>query len=287
MVLEVTSTVPSLLEISHLTVAFPAGLALDDVSFTMNRDRLHAILGEDGAGKTTLAKVLCGAIPAEKISGQIMLDGMPLVLRSLADGVHHGIAIVPSKISVFDHMSVADNVLVASWQQKRRFALSRRSSESQAEELLAHWGIDLELGASVRGMSAVQQRLLMIARALGAEPKLLILDEPLRGILGQHPASQLLLAIRRIADRGASCLYLARKPAEAMQIAQVVTVLRDGTIAGSWERAKFDEAELAAAMASQQLGGARAPRPDDDFAEPAGPLGALRQSLERWMRPGS
>ena len=108
----------SLLDVNRLTMAYVAGvLALDDVSFSVTQGTLHAILGEDGAGKTTLMKILGGAILTEKTTGQILLGGQPLVLRSLAEGIHRGIAMVPRKIAVFDHMSVADNIMVASWQQ--------------------------------------------------------------------------------------------------------------------------------------------------------------------------
>jgi ABC-type sugar transport system ATPase subunit len=278
---------PALLEVDQLTMAYPDGFAIDGVSFVVHESSVHAILGEDGAGKTTLAKCLIGAIATEKTSGHIRLDGKLLVLGTLADGIHHGVVIVPSKISVFDKMSVADNIMVARWQQSRRFALSRRSTESEAAELLSRWGLELDLGASVRAMNALQQRQLMLARGLAASPRLLILDEPLTGIAGHHAASHLLLVIRRLAERGATCLYLTRRPAEAMQIAQTITVLRDGAVAGTWERITFDEAELTAAMKSQRLGDTRPAKPDDDFAEPAGPLGPIRNALERWIRPGS
>ena len=165
---------------------------------------------------------------------------------------------VPRKIAVFDHMSVSDNLMVASWQQDRRFVTSRRATESRASDLLARWGIDLDLSASVRAMSPLQQREMMILRALAAAPQVLILDEPLAGITGQHAASQLLLAVRRLVDRGATCLYLTRRPAEAMQIAQTITVLRDGAVNGTWERIQFDEAVLSVAMASQRLGDSQA-----------------------------
>ena len=221
----------SLLDVNQLTMAYAAGaLALDGVSFSVTQGALHAILGEDGAGKTTLMKILGGAIPTDKTTGQILLGGQPLVLRSLADGIHRGIAMVPRKIAVFDHMSVSDNLMVASWQHDRRFVTSRRATESRASDLLARWGIDLDLSASVRAMSALQQRELMMLRALAASPQVLILDEPLSGIAGHHAASQLLLAVRRLVDRGATCLYLARRPAEAMQVAQTITVLRDGAV---------------------------------------------------------
>ena len=116
-------------------------------------------------------KILGGAIPTDKTTGQILLGGQPLVLRSLAEGIHRGIAMVPRKIAVFDHMSVADNIMVASWQHDRRFTISRRATESRASDLMTRWGIDLDLSASVRAMSALQQRELMILRALAASPR--------------------------------------------------------------------------------------------------------------------
>ena len=163
----------------------------------------------------------------------------------------------------------------------------RRRTEDQAREVLAHWGIDLDLGASVRAMSPLQRRYLMIARGLAASPQLVVLDEPISGIPGQHAASQLLLTIRRIAERGVTCLYLAKRPAEAMQVAQAITVLRDGEVVNTWERIQFDEAELLAAMASQRLGDSRVERNEDDFDERGGLFGPLREALERWVRPGS
>lgn len=262
-------------------------LALDDVTFSVAQGELHAILGEDGAGKTTLMKILGGAIPTEKTTGQILLGGQPLVLHTLAEGIHRGIAMVPRKIAVFDHMSVSDNLMVASWQQDRRFMTSRRATESRASDLLARWGIDIDLSASVRAMSPLQKREMMILRALAAAPQVLILDEPLAGITGQHAASQLLLAVRRLVDRGATCLYMARRPAEAMQVAQTITVLRDGAVNGTWERIQFDEVTLSAAMASQRLGDAQAIRPDDDFAERGGLFGPLSETFDRWFRPRS
>jgi ABC-type sugar transport system ATPase subunit len=277
----------SLLEINHLTVAYAGTAVLDDVTLRVARGGVHGVLGEDGAGKTTLMKVLGGVLTADKYDGAIMLAGQALALRSVSDALHHGIVLVPRKISVFDHMSVADNVMVASWQQEHRFTTLRRRTEDQAREILAHWGIDLDLAASVRSMSPLQRRCLMIARGLATSPQLLIVDEPVSGIPGHHAASQLLLTIRRIAERGVTCLYLAKRPAEAMQVAQAITVLRDGEVVNTWERVRFDEAELLAAMASQRLGDSQVERHEDDFGERSGVLGPLREALERWVRPGS
>ena len=124
-------------------------------------------------------------------------------------------------------------------------------------------------------------------RALATTPQLLILDEPLVGIGGQHASSQLLLAVRRLVNhRQPVCTWRAR-PAEAMQVAQTITVLRDGAVNGTWERIQFDEAVLSVAMASQRLGNSQAIRPDDDFAERSGLFGPLSETFDRWFRPRS
>lgn len=277
----------NLLVVNHLTMAFDDLLALDDVSLQVRAGSMYVVLGEDGAGKTTLMKILSGAIAAGAYSGEVLLEGQPLVLHSLGDGLHHGVTIVPRKIGVFDRMTVADNVMMARWQHDHRFMSSRKATETKAEEVLARLGLAIELGDKVVGMSAVQQRQLMIARALAVDPKLVLLDEPLTGIAGHHAASQLLRTVRRIAELGITCIYLARRTAEALQVADFITVLRDGAVAGAWARPDWDEAAMVSAMASRRLGDAPRTRSDDDFAEPPGPLGSLRSAFDKWWRPGA
>lgn len=276
---------PNLLVVNHLTMAFGDLVALDDVSLQVGAGSMDVILGEDGAGKTTLLKILSGAIPAGDYSGEVLLDGKPLILRSLADGLQHGVTIVPRKIGVFDRMTVADNVMMARWQHEHRFVSSRKATESKAEEVLARLSIAIDLGAKVASMSPVQQRQLMIARALAVDPKLVVLDEPLTGIAGHHAASQLLRTARRVAELGVTTIYLARRTAEALQVADVITVLRDGAVAGIWTRPDWDEAAMVSAMASRRLGDAPRTHSEDDFAEPAGPFGSLRNVFDKWWRP--
>lgn len=274
------------LEISHLTLSYGDYTALDDVALCVAPRSVHVVLGEDGAGKTSLMKVLSGAIPAGGYTGELRLAGELLAPRSLADGVHAGISIVPRKIAVFERMSVADNVMIASWQRERRFVRLGRETERRATELLEAWKFNIDVGAPVQSLSALQQRQLMIARALAIEPNLIVLDEPLFGISGQHAASQLFWTVRRIVDHGITCLYLTRRLTEAMQVADVVTILRDGQVAGSWQRPDFDEPAMLAAMASQRLGDR--PRPvEDDFGDGGGWFGPLRETFDRWFKPGS
>lgn len=256
------------LQVEHLTLMVGSLAALHDVTFDVMAGEVHGILGEDGAGKTTLMKIIGGYIPAGGFSGQLTLAGQPLVLHSIRDGLQHGVAMVPRLLAVFDHMSVADNATMASGELKRRFSLSRRKADAQAAEILRRWEIPLSVGAQVADLSPLQRRQLMIANALGIEPRLVVLDEPLAGMPDGRSISGVVRLIRRMAERGIACLCLARRPADATLVADRISVLRDGEITGQWPREQFDEAVLAAAMASQRGYNPEARPQRDDFDAP-------------------
>ena len=171
-----------LLELEHVTLSYGAVVALNDVTFSVAAGEVHGVLGEDGAGKTTLMKILGGYLPSKAYSGVVRLAGQPLALTSIKDGLRHGVALVPRPLAVFDHMSVAENATMARSETQRRFSLSRRNVDRQAEEVLRRWEIPIKLGDQVRDLSPLQRRQLMIANALGVEPVLVVLDEPLAGM---------------------------------------------------------------------------------------------------------
>lgn len=261
-----------LLQVEHLTASYDKFVALDDLSVDVQAGDVHAFLGEDGAGKTTLMKVISGYIPADGYSGRLLLNGQLLQHRSIRDGMKQGIAIVPRKISLFDHMSVAENVTMAKGELGRRFSFSRRGSLDDAFSVLRRWEIDVPLDADVRSLSPLQRRQLMIANALAIEPQLVALDEPLAGMPDARSISVLVRMVRRFAEHGVTCLFMARRPSDAELVADVITVMRDGKVAGEWQREDFDETTLAAAMVSHRSYDQQAAGQHEDFEEPPGPL---------------
>lgn len=251
-------------------MAYGATVALDDVTFSVLAGQVHGILGEDGAGKTTLMKIVGGYIPASDCSGQMWLAGQPLALRSIKDGLQRGVAIVPRKLMVFEHMSVAENITMAMGEIQRKFTLSRRRIDDDAMQVLQRWEIAVDLAADVRNLSPLHKRQLMIANALAIDPVLVALDEPLAGMPDGRSISGIVRLVRRMAERGVTCLCLARRPADATLLADHITVLRDGSVAGHWQRSDFDETTLAAAMASQRAYDPEAGAQHDDFGVRAG-----------------
>jgi ABC-type sugar transport system ATPase subunit len=278
------SELPVLLEVSHLSMPYKTLVALDDVSFQVNRGTVHAIVGEAGAGKTTLMKILGGLVRDDDYSGHALLEGQILKLRSPSDALRLGIAIVPRKMAVIENCSVSDNIEMASWQLRKSFWVSREKDVERSQALLRQWSIDIDCDAPVRDLTPLQKRLLMIARGLAVNPKLIILDEPLTGVPGSHASAQMVRFVHRIAEHGLTCLYLTQRAQEAMMVASSLTVLRDGVVMGTWRGPDFDESAIAAA-----LPGSRADQVNpaaDDFGDSGGMFGPLREYFDRLMRPG-
>ena len=274
---------PALLEIDRLTKAYKGLMALDDVSLRVHRGTVHAIVGEAGAGKTTLMKILGGFVRAGDYSGQVRLAGEALKLRSAADGLRAGVAIVPRKVAILENCSVAENIALGSSQVRRSFWMSREADYTASEQLLHDWSIDIDPAAPVRGLGPLQRRLLMIARGLAVNPKFVVLDEPLTNVAGFHATAQLLRFVRRMAEHGLACLYLTQRLEDAMIVAQTLTVLRDGSAIGTWQGPAFDADAITTVLPGSRAGLANPSA--DDFGESGGMFGPLNEYFNRIMRP--
>jgi ABC-type sugar transport system ATPase subunit len=279
----VNSAPPALLEIDHVTKAFKGLAALDDVSLRVGRAEVHAVVGESGAGKTTLMKILGGFIRAGDYGGQIRLAGEALKLRSAADALRAGIAIVPRKVAILENCSVAENIALSSSQVRRSFWMSRTADYTASQALLHDWSIDIDPVAPVRTLSPLQRRFLMIARGLAVNPKLVVLDEPLTDVAGFHAAAQLLRFVRRMAEHGVTCLYLTQRVPDALVVANAITALRDGRVVDTWQGPAFDADAITTTLPGSRA--ALANPAADDFGDSGGIFGPLNDYFNRIMRP--
>lgn len=263
------------LELSHIAKSFDAVPALAGVSLEVRPGEIHVLLGENGAGKTTLFKILAGIYPAGAYTGEIRVAGRAITNRNPQDAIQNGIGSVARRSGIFSRMNVTENITMGQWPRHGGFLLRRDLMERDAREILARLELKLELSQPAGRLTPGQQRLVMIARALSAEPKVIVLDEPASTLKTAGEQTQLIRAVRLLAERGIGLLYLARRPADAVLVADRVTVLRDGELNGSWPRAELDELALTQAMMSRRIG-------DGDYVdydaaeEPAGLLGTLR-----------
>jgi ABC-type sugar transport system ATPase subunit len=229
------------LRVDDVTKAFPGVLALDRVSLTITRGEIHAIVGENGAGKSTLVSLLVGLAKAD--SGSMYLNDRPLRLSSPADARRRGISYVPQQVEVVGNLSIGRNIMLG----MERFIAHRggldASEEDVVRQALARSGAAFDPAVSAAELSVPEIRLAQIARALIQPGDLIILDEP-TAVLSPADADHLLDRLKSFRDQGKSIVYISHRLTEVLDIADRVTVLRDGRALGTHEAANLNRSKL-------------------------------------------
>ncbi len=220
-----------MLHVDEIRKAFPGVQALGGVSLTFEAGAIHAVVGENGAGKSTLIKVICGIYRPD--DGVITLDGRELHLNGYGDAMALGIQLVSQEIQVIPRMTIAENIMLDKIEQHRRHGrIDWAQVEAAATTYTRLVGLDIDVGVAAGGLSAAQKQLLMIAKALSSNARLLILDEPTSS-LTLHEANNLFRLVRQLRGQGVAIVFVSHKLEEVLDIADVVTVLRDGMLVGS------------------------------------------------------
>ena len=243
-------TTPPILEVEGLTRRFPGVTAVDEVDFSLRPGEVHALLGENGAGKSTLIKILGGAL--RKDTGVIRLNGAPVDFHSPSEALAAGIAVIYQELVLCPHLSVAENVLMGHLPQTGGLAVDWPAARQQVTALLAQLGVTLPLNAPVARLSTAQQQLVEIAKALSRESRILVLDEP-SATLGQRDLEHLFSVIRRLREQGVAIVYISHRLEEIFEIADRVTVLKDGRRVGSWPIGEVTMPMLVRAMTGRDL----------------------------------
>jgi rhamnose transport system ATP-binding protein len=242
--------VNALLKLTNVSKSFAGVHALKGVSFELRAGEIHALVGENGAGKSTLIKIISGAHQPDagtlEIGGQTILQNDPVLSRSL------GIAVIYQKPALLPDLTVAENIALGleargAW-RRVRWASRRR----QAQELLDRVGASINPNALVHTLSMPQQQLVEIARALGANARVLILDEPTAS-LSDREVDRLLQVLRDLRGQGVGIIYISHRLEELPQIADRVTVLRDGSSIATRPMAEVDRAELIRLMVGREV----------------------------------
>ncbi len=238
------------LEIRNTTKQYPGVLALDDVSFDVQSGEVHALLGQNGAGKSTLMSVLSGSQRPD--SGEFLLDNRSLDIPDPLAARNHGIAIVHQEFALCPNMSVAENVFVGQEPHNAFGKVDFAKMRDETLQLLDQVQVDIDPDELVENIGVSEWQVIEICKALSSNPQFIIMDEP-TAALNDHRVKDLFDVIRRLRDQGQGIVYISHKLSEVLEIANRITIMRDGKIYKTLENDNLSESVLISAMIGTSL----------------------------------
>ncbi len=228
------------LQLQHVTKRYPAVVANSDVSLSVQPGETHAVLGENGAGKSTLMKIIYGAVKPDE--GTVLFNGQPVQIRNPQEARALGISMVFQHFSLFDTLTVAENVWLG---LEKSLSLAEVSERIRAKAM--EYGLDIEPGRPVHTLGVGEMQRVEIIRALLSNPQLLILDEP-TSVLTPQAVEKLFVVLKKLAAEGCSILYISHKLHEIRELCTACTVLRGGKVTGVCDPREESNASLSRLM---------------------------------------
>src|SRR5919112_616133 len=241
----------SLMEMRGITKTFPGVRALDGVSFDLRRGEVHCLVGENGAGESTLMKVLGGVYPHPQYGGEITIDGAEARFGGVRDAERAGVAVIFQELSLVKELSVAENIFLG--REPRRFGIIRwEELYSRAQRLLDDLHLAVDPRTPVGTLGIGQQQLVEIAKALSQEARILVLDEP-AAALTDAEVETLFRIISKLRARGVGMIYISHKLDEVFRVSERITVLRDGRTVGTQPARELNEARVISLMVGRDV----------------------------------
>ncbi|MCX7045973.1 MAG: sugar ABC transporter ATP-binding protein [Candidatus Sumerlaeota bacterium] len=222
-----------MLQVLNLRKEYPGVLALDDVSITFENGCVHALIGKNGAGKSTVVKILAGAV--QPTSGRILADGVEMHLPSPQDAFNKGIVTVHQELSLAPELTVAENILLGRLPKRKGcggIVIDWAETFRRAGAVLDEMEVALDVRQKASDLGVAQQQIVEIAKAMSFRPSAIMLDEP-TSALAQHETQSLFKLIRQLAAKGVTIIYITHRLQELHLIANKVSVLRDGRYVGT------------------------------------------------------
>jgi rhamnose transport system ATP-binding protein len=241
---------PPLVELRGIAKSYGGVRALDDVSFSVDRGSVHALVGENGAGKSTVVKILTGVVQPD--DGDVLIDGEPQRIGDPQSAHKAGIVAMFQEPTVFPDLSVAENVFAGRHRRTALRTVGWKAMRSEASRILEELGADFPADAPVRGLGVADRQLLEIAKALSSSARVLIMDEP-TAALSPHEVENLFATVRRLRDRGVAIVFVSHRLEEVTAVADTVTVLRDGRHVATRPAAELSHGEIVRLMVGRSL----------------------------------
>lgn len=247
---ETSSPVP-VLSLRGIEKRFPGVIALSGVDLDLHPGEVTALIGENGAGKSTIVKVLTGIHRPE--AGTISMDGTPLPLGSAQDAVTAGIAAIHQETVLFDELTVAENIYIGHAPRMRFGAIDHRAMRDGATAILKRIGAKIDPSLRLADLGIASRHLVAIARALSTEARVVVMDEP-TAALSAHEIEEVYALVDRLKAEGKAILFISHKFDEVFRIADNWTVFRDGALVGSGRIDDVTEDDLVRLMVGREVG---------------------------------
>lgn len=263
-----------LLEMQHITKTFGSVKALGDVNLQVQEGEIHALVGENGAGKSTLMNVLSGIYQYGTYDGDILYDGEVCKFQTIKDSEKKGIVIIHQELALVPLLSIAENMFLGN-ECGSAVKINWDETHKKARELLDLVGLKDSTQTLIKDIGVGKQQLVEIAKALGKNVKLLILDEPTAS-LNDRESKALLDLLLELKKKGVTSIIISHKLNEVSYVADAITVIRDGTVIKSLYKDKdpFDENTIIAAMVGREL--------SDRFPKRESHIGEVCFEVKNW-----
>lgn len=239
----------SILQINHVSKSFPGVKALDDVSFEIQKGEIRALSGENGAGKSTIIKILTGVYGNDE--GEILFDGQPVRFASTAESQQAGIRTVYQELNLIPYLTVAENLFLGDYPMTQA-GIDWKTVYGEAEALLRRLNIEIDPKIELCRLGAAAQQMISIAIALRKDCRLLIMDEPTSS-LDKNEVEMLFSIVKSLKLQGVSVIFITHRMQEIYQICDSITVLKDGRCLGTYDTKELDIHKLVTLMVGREI----------------------------------
>lgn len=239
------------IEMKHISKSFGNNKVLRDINFSIHSGEVHALMGENGAGKSTMMNILTGLLNAD--GGEITVDGKTTTFKNALDAEQHGIAFIHQEMNNFADMSVVENMFLNRELKKGFGMLDTKAMKEQAKTALDRLGVDISVDTLVGSLSVGRQQTIEIAKSLMNKTQVLIMDEP-TAALSENEIAKLFKIIDSLREQGVAIIYISHRMEEIFEISNRLTVMRDGLTINTYETSETDVKQIVHDMVGRDMG---------------------------------